>query len=349
MDTGVAYLTTFAVAALSAAVLTPLAAHLGRRLGLVDRPGGRRSHRGVVPRLGGVAVFGAFAAAIGVAAWRGFLTVGYDSSDYARLNGLLVGGLGAFLFGLLDDRFDLPPAPQFVFQIVLSMVALATLLWLESFTLPFFGPVALSNYPWGPLAYVPLTMLWVMGMMNTVNWLDGLDGLAAGVGAILCAVLAIHMHRVGQPSVALLPLALLGALVGFLPRNFAPARVFLGSGGAFFLGYALGGLGLIAGGRVATVLLVMGLPVVDVAWQILDRVRHRRSMAQPDRGHLHFRLHDMGLSQRAIVLAYWAFCGLFGLLALTISSRLYKLIALLVIGGLVIATLVFLSRRSTGS
>jgi UDP-GlcNAc:undecaprenyl-phosphate GlcNAc-1-phosphate transferase len=184
----------------------------------------------------------------------------------------------------------------------------------------------------------------MMGMMNTVNWLDGLDGLAGGVGAILCLVLAIHMHRVGQPSVALLPLALLGVLVGFLPHNFA-ARIFLGSAGAFFLGYALGGLGLIAGGRVATVLLVMGLPIVDVAWQIFDRLRHRHAPGQADRGHLHFRLLDLGLSPRTIVLLYWGFCALFGVLALVVSSRLYKLLALAGIGIVVVVVLVWLSRR----
>jgi UDP-GlcNAc:undecaprenyl-phosphate GlcNAc-1-phosphate transferase len=181
-------------------------------------------------------------------------------------------------------------------------------------------------------------------MINTVNWLDGLGGLAAGVGAILCLVLVLHMHRVGQPSVALLPLALLGALLGFLPYNLAPSRVFLGSAGAFFLGYALGCMGLVAGGRVATVLLVMGLPIVDVAWQIFDRVRHHHSPGRADRGHLHFRLLDLGLSERAIVFLYWGFCALFGLLALTVSSRIYKLLALIGIGVGVFCTLAFLSR-----
>jgi UDP-GlcNAc:undecaprenyl-phosphate GlcNAc-1-phosphate transferase len=145
--------------------------------------------------------------------------------------------------------------------------------------------------------------------------------------------------------VALLPLALLGALVGFLPFNFAPARIFLGSAGAFFLGYALGGLGLIAGGRAPTVLMVVALPVVDVAWQIFDRLRRRRSPAAADRGHLHYRLLDLGVSQEAIVLAYWTFCGLFGLLVLIVSSWLFKLIALLVLGILVMSVLLALSRR----
>lgn len=305
-------------------------------------------HKGEVSRLGGVALFGAFTLAVCAAAWRGGLTAGYSADDFTRLNGLLIGGVGAFLVGLVDDRLDLSAGLQFALQFALSLIALATLLWLERFTLPAFGLVALSDYSWGAWVYVPLTILWVVGMMNTVNWLDGLDGLAAGVGAILCLVLTVHMHRVGQPNVGLLPLALLGALLGFLPYNFAPARVFLGSAGAYFLGYTLGGLGLIAGGRAPTVLLVMGLPVVDVAWQIFDRLRRRRSPAQADRGHLHFRLLDLGLSERAIVFVYWGYCALFGLLALVVSSWLYKLIALVVIGAVVVIVLAVLSRGRDG-
>ncbi|OQY24530.1 MAG: hypothetical protein B6I35_01445 [Anaerolineaceae bacterium 4572_32.2] len=339
------YALVFLTSLTLAAMLTPLAGRLGHRLNIVDRPGGRRGHKGTVPRLGGAGLFIPFAAAIGLAAWRGTLTTGYSTDDFTRLYGLLIGSSCAFLFGLLDDKLDLPPMPQFVVQFLLSLVALASLLWLERFTLPLLGYVELEVYPWGAWVYVPLTIIWMMGMMNTVNWLDGLDGLAGGVGAILCLVLAVHMHRVGQPSVALLPLALLGALLGFLPYNAAPSRVFLGSGGAFFLSYALGSLGLIAGGRVATVLLVMGLPIVDVAWQIFDRARHHRSPTQADRGHLHFRLLDLGLSERSIVLLYWSFCALFGLLALIVSSRLYKLLALAAIGAVVVVVLAFLSRE----
>mgnify|MGYP001149256661 FL=1 len=332
-------------AAAAGLIVTPLAGWLGRRLGMVDRPGGRRKHHGEVPRLGGVALFVAFVVAVGVAHWAGVLTVGYGPNDLLRLRGLLIGGLGAFVFGLLDDRFDLSPRVQLGLQVVVSAVAVATLLWLERFTLPFIGYVELGAYDWGPWVYVPLTLLWMMGMMNTVNWLDGLDGLAGGVGAILCLVLAVHMVRVGQQGVALLPLALLGALIGFLPYNVAPARIFLGSAGAMFLGYALGGLGLIAGGRVATVLLVMGLPIVDVMWQIIDRMRNHGSPGQGDRGHLHFRLLDLGWSQRTIVLTYWGFCALFGVLALVISSRVQKLVALVVIGALVMGVLAYISRR----
>ncbi len=189
-----------------------------------------------------------------------------------------------------------------------------------------------------------------MGMMNTVNWLDGLSGLVTGVTAILCVVLASAMLFVAEPpqqSVALLPIALLGAALGFLPFNFAPARVFMGSSGSYFLGFAVASLGIIGGARLATVMLVVGLPALDVAWLIFDRRRRGLSPAQGGRDHLHFRLLDRGLSERTIVLGYWAWCALFGALTLLLDNRIYKVVALgalLVIG---LAVLVWASREKT--
>jgi UDP-GlcNAc:undecaprenyl-phosphate GlcNAc-1-phosphate transferase len=335
------YLLVFVTSLGLALLLTPFAGRLGRRLGAVDRPGGRRAHKGETPRFGGIALFFAFVAAVGVGQALRIPTA--DEKEALRLSGLLAGSTLLFIVGLIDDRWELRPLPQFVAQVVAAVIAIVTLIIVERFNNPLTGQVVVLP----PLLYVSLTVFWVVGMINTVNWLDGLGGLAAGVGAILCVVLAVHMHRVGQPSVVLLPLALLGALLGFLPYNFAPSRVFIG-GGALFLGYALGCLGIVAGARVATVLLVMGLPIVDVAWQIFDRLRRHRSPAQADRGHLHFRLLDLGLSERAIVFLYWGFCALFGLLALVVSSRLYKLLALMGIGVGVVVVLAFLSRGREG-
>jgi UDP-N-acetylmuramyl pentapeptide phosphotransferase/UDP-N-acetylglucosamine-1-phosphate transferase len=160
----------------------------------------------------------------------------------------------------------------------------------------------------------------------------------------MTAVLAIHMVRVGQYSVVPQPLALLGAALGFLVFNVAPARVHMGSNGAFMLGYLLGALGLIAGARVATVLMVMGLPIIDVAWTIIERIRQGARPSQGDRRHLHYRLADAGLSPRTVVALYWAFCALFGALGLVLASRFYKLLALILIGLFTTLVLVYLSR-----
>ncbi len=327
------YLLVFAVALGGSLLCTYLSRGLGQRWGLVAHPGGRRRHQGIVSRLGGLGLFVGFLAALTVAYAAPIPTA--DPNETRRLWGLVAGGLLMFVLGLLDDRYELPPWGQYLSYLSAAGVAIATLIILEQINNPFTN--ALINL--SPLLYVPLTLFWITGMIVTVNWLDGLDGLAAGVAAILAAVLALHMVRVGQYSVVPQAVALLGASLGFLVFNIHPARVHLGSNGAFTLGYLLAALGLIAGARVATVLLVMGLPIVDVAWTIFDRLRHGAPPGQGDRRHLHYRLQDAGLSTRAIVLFYWGFCALFGGLALLLSSRLYKLLAL---GGLSLFTLVVL-------
>jgi UDP-N-acetylmuramyl pentapeptide phosphotransferase/UDP-N-acetylglucosamine-1-phosphate transferase len=157
-------------------------------------------------------------------------------------------------------------------------------------------------------------------------------------------VLFIHMVRMGNYGPALLPLALLGAVLGFLPFNVHPARIFMGSG-AVTLGYLIGALSLVASARVATISLVMVVPIVDGAWQVLNRWRHGRSMNEGDRGHLHFRLYDLGMSQRQVMLLYWGVCALFGAMALLITSRVYKLVAIVGVSALAVAALAILSRR----
>jgi len=334
------FLVVFVVAFALAFALTPLARLLGQRHGFVATPGGRRKHAGTKSRLGGLALFVAFVVA---AALAQFLPVErQDPKELTRLAGLLLGGAFIFLVGIYDDKRELRSSPQIIAQLIAALIAIRFLIFIEYVNNPFTNQQT-APFPW-PFV-VAFTLFWLMGMMNTVNWLDGLDGLAAGVAAILSAVLAIHMYREGQHSVALLPLALLGATLGFLPYNFRPARVFMGSSGSFFLGFVVGALGIMAGAKMATVLLVMGIPILDVAWRILDRLRRGRSPLVGDRGHLHFRLLDLGLSQRQIVLLYYLFCSSFGLLALAISSRLYKFLALLALGAMTLLLLLFVSRK----
>lgn len=333
------YLLIMLAGFLGAFLVTPLGGRLGLRLGLADVPGGRRKHQGRISRLGGIGIAAGFFGALAVA--QIFRIPTADPNETARLWGVVIGATFMFAFGWLDDRYDLAPRWQYVGYFCAALIAVFSLVILERFNNPLTGQTIVLA-PW---AYIPLTLFWMMGMIVTVNWLDGLDGLAAGVAAILAAVLAIHMIRVGQYSVAPQALALLGAALGFLVYNVSPARVFMGSNGSFVLGYLLGALGLVAGGRVAAVLLVMGIPIVDVAWTILDRIRHHADTQQGDRRHLHFRLQDAGLSTRVIVFCYWGFCALSGSLTFLLSSRLYKLAALGVLGAATLLLLLYLSRE----
>ena len=264
-----------------------------------------------------------------------------DPKEWFRLTGLLIGTTAAFVFGLLDDKFQFPSRPQYIAQFLLSLIAVVFIIFIERINDPLGSGQIVFPWPvvWG------LTIFWFMGMINTVNWLDGLDGLAASVSAILAAFLIIHMIREGQLSVALLPVALLGAVLGFLPYNFNPARVFMGSNGSYFLGWALAALAIIGGAKVATVLLVMSLPILDVAWLIYDRRRRGVGAGHSARDHLHYRLLDIGFIQRQIVLGYCVFCAACGVLALGLGSRQFKLAALLVLAAAVLAMLAWVSRQ----
>ncbi|MCB0095176.1 MAG: undecaprenyl/decaprenyl-phosphate alpha-N-acetylglucosaminyl 1-phosphate transferase [Caldilineaceae bacterium] len=337
-------------------LLTPLASKLGLQMGLADQPGGRRKHQGVIPRTGGLALFSAFFIVILLTLLPLLLpqTAGWfpprnDPNELRRLLALLGGTLFCVIAGYLDDRYEWSSWPQFAVQIMAGLIAISGLIFLKHINNPFGdgylgGP---NGLPWWIVG--PVTIGWFMVMMNTVNWLDGLSGLVAGVTAIFCVILAVHMlFRAEEPqlSVAILPIVLLGAVLGFLPFNFAPARIFMGSSGSYFLGFALASLGIIGGARVAAVMLILGLPLVDFAWLIFLRWRRHGAPGQGGRDHLHFRLLDRGLAERTIVIGYWLFCALFGGLTLLIDDRLYKLLALLVLGLLALLVLVWAAQEN---
>ncbi len=309
--------------------LTPVSIRLAQRWGLLDRPGGRRQHKGWVPRIGGIALFGGFVGSILITRIfpQSWLPVSTDPQEGWRVAGLLLGATFIALFGLADDRFNFSSRTQYLAQIAVALIAIFFTIFIERVNNPLPVGPDLLVFPW-PLVWL-LTIFWFMGAINTVNWLDGIDGLATSVAAIVAVVLAILMLRQGQYSVAILALALLGSAIGFLFFNFPPARVFMGSIGSYFLGYTLASLGLVAGARVATVLLVLGLPILDVAWLIWWRWRHGQPLGQGDRNHLHYRLLDKGYSQRQIVIGYAAFTAFFGAISLITASTVVKVIALL--------------------
>jgi UDP-GlcNAc:undecaprenyl-phosphate GlcNAc-1-phosphate transferase len=329
----------FGVGLVVALVGTPLAAAWGRRRGIVDKPGPRRWHQGAIPRTGGIAIFTAFMAAALLAQW--LPVPRQDPKELTRFLGIVAGATFLFVVGVLDDRYELPPGPQYLAQAVSGLIAIACVVFIERVMNPFTDQLYVFPYPF----VVAFTLVWIMGMINTINFLDGLDGLAAGVGAIISAILAVHMLREGQYSVALLPLALLGATLGFLPFNFSPARIFLGSG-SLVLGYLVATLGIAAGAKLALLLLVLSIPIVDVAWLMVSRLRAGQSIGQADRRHLHYRLLDLGLSQRQVVLLYYAYCIILGTAALLINSRLLKLGTLVLLGLVTVVFLTWLARHT---
>jgi len=319
-------------------VLTPLAIRLGLRHNLVDVPGGRRKHRGSLVRIGSLGIYPAFAIAV-------LFTLGLprrDPLEVTRIAGVLLSLGVVWVYGLLDDRYRLPAWLHLVVLTTASLIAIAFKVFVEMFNNPFTDMQVKVDW----YLMTPLTIAWLVGMATTVNEVDGIDGLATGVTAIAALILCIHMVRLEQHTVALLPLALFGCCLGFLPYNFYNARIILG-GGAFVLGYALGTLSIVAGAKVATALLVVWMPILDFVWQLYCRWRRGQSMSLGDRGHLHFRLQDLGWSSQQIVLLYYVITAALGSAALLISSRLLKL-GVMVVGGLLIMTLLVALRRHTG-
>ncbi len=341
-SSGVTFVAVFLVALGTALVATPGVARLAARYGFAYAGRVQDLHQRPTPRLGGVALYVAFGLAVATSL---VLPVERrDPLELQRLTGVLLGATVVLLLGVLDDRRPLSSLPQIAGLTLAAACPIALGVRIETIANPFGGtPPQFSLW-----FAVPFTLFWIVGAANTVNWLDGLDGLAAGVSAIGAAAFTAHSLRIGQVSIALLPLAMAGACLGFLRYNFYPARIFLG-GGAYLLGYLLGTLSIIGGTKGATLLLVLGIPILDVAWQIVRRWSAGYSPAQAERGHLHHRLFALGLSQPRVVWLYYLLTAVFSVLAIGLPSGRDKLVAL---AGLVVVLLIllaFIAQRGAGN
>jgi UDP-GlcNAc:undecaprenyl-phosphate GlcNAc-1-phosphate transferase len=334
----------YLVAALLAAaaisfLLTPLVRRVAIRFGAIDLPGHRRVNTSPVPRGGGVAVAAAFiVVALGLLAVSSavpFMTAP-TSVDGRDIVGLLVGGAFATAFGVVDDALDLRARWQFAGQLGLALFAIACGFVVEFVNNPF-GP-GLVRFV-GPYA-IGFTVLWIAGMINSINFIDGLDGLSSGIGLIAAVTLGIISltTQVGQPFVAVLCFALAGSLLGFLRWNFHPATIFVGTSGVMFIGYTLALLSILGTAKVVVALLVLGVPIIDAFWIIVRRLAQGRSPFSPDRGHLHHRLLDIGLSHRQTVLLIYGICIGLAVLAMLLSgaTQLYAFAGVFVASGFIL-------------
>jgi len=338
------YLLIFVVSGAAAFLTTPLARRLSLHWRIVAEPGGRRQHQGIIPKLGGIPLLIGYLAAMPLIYWLVLPT----GDDALRLRGVLLGTLVMFIGGWLDDRYDLSPRFNFLIQGLGAVIAMAHLIFIELFTNPITGKEE-TFLRWFALLF---SLFWMMGMMNAVNFLDGLDGLASGVGIIALLMFAWHSARLGEQSgvalfaVSLFPVALAGALVGFLPFNFAPARIYLGTAGVYLLGYNLATLAILSPAKIATALLVLAIPILDVAWRVVDRLIHGRSPFQGDRGHLHFLLVDRGMRVRPLVVGYYLVAAALGLVAILADERT-KLVTFLLTGMVMAILLGWLTLRKS--
>ncbi len=309
LSLGLAFAVTFAV--------TPVVARFARSIGAVDRPNERGvSQRVDMPLLGGLAVFAGILAGVLVA----FTRID-DAIDANRLVGLLL-GLGILVgVGIWDDRFGMKAWPKFSFQVAAAIVAILSGFEISRLT----DPITLNIVELPTWLGWAASVLWIVGITNALNLLDGLDGLASGVGAIIGGTLTVIAFQAGQPFGVCVGVALVGALLGFLPHNFSPARIFLGDTGSLLIGFCLALLALDGYRRVSVLtfvvpLLALAVPILDTSLSIVRRIRTHRPIFLADRLHMHHRLLESEGSERAAVLQFYFLTGAFCMIALSFTQ-----------------------------
>lgn len=337
------------LAAATSALATPLISRLALALNVVDKPNERKvSRREGMPLLGGLAVAAGCAVAVLVERllWR------EEVVSTERLVGFVIGAALLLAMGAYDDRFELRARTKLLFQIAAAAIAFQYGLRIEYLSEPF------SHHTFALPLWLswPLTTLWVVVVTNAMNLIDGLDGLAAGLGAIMAATLTVICLQAEQTLGILLGAALLGALLGFLPFNFPPARIFLGDTGAHFIGYALA-LIAVDGYRKAALLtfvvplLAMAVPLLDTALSVLRRLRSHTPVFHPDGLHMHHRLLRTQGSQRRAVLSLYFLTGCFSIIAVSFTKlEGYAAVVLLIVVALLTFRLLWnLGAFSTGA
>ncbi len=315
-----AYLVAFLAAACVVLLTTPAVKEVGLKSGRVDVPDERKVHSQPMVRLGGVSIFSGNLVAL-LLLWGNGSFSGLQPKQEYEIWGVTVGGLLFFLIGLADDLFHLSAGSRLVMQFAVAAAA-----WWVGVRIDFisFPALGLTPIPWWVSLMV--TLVWLVGMANAINWIDGLDGLAAGVSGIAAVVMLMVTLLLDRPAAAMIAAALAGGCLGFLRYNFNPAQIFMGDGGAYFLGFTLAGIGVIGVAKVVTTLAVLlpfcilAVPILDMSTVIIKRLHQGRSPFHPDKGHLHHQLLRAGLSQRFSVLFIYTLTLWVGSLALTLAG-----------------------------
>ena len=334
-----AFITTF--------VITPYTIKLARKVGAVDTPKDeRRINTTTMPRLGGLAVIAGFIVSIVylliILNMEKSINL-FEDNMHIKLIGFLIGGLiiGAVCF--IDDLKDLPPPVKLAAQIIAAVVVVCFGLRIENVNIPFFSNVGLPN-----AFSVILTIGWIIGVTNAINLIDGLDGLSSGIALISCISMLIIFALNGSPIIAILLItALAGALSGFLPFNFNPAKTFMGDAGSNFLGYSLSVISIFGVAKTYTLivivapLIILGLPVLDTIVAIFRRVikgKSLKAIMKADKGHLHHKLLQKGFTQKEAVLIMYAITAALGIFAIVLlDSGIWKALSFLILVAVIVA------------
>jgi UDP-GlcNAc:undecaprenyl-phosphate GlcNAc-1-phosphate transferase len=295
------YLLIYLISTLLALIITPITIYLARRLNVMDMPDVRRVHTRPVPRIGGIAIF---IPTMAVSLYMFFFDgIGQTANIQTKKTAVLfIAAAFIFLVGLIDDIKHLKAKTKLVCQLLAAIAICAMGYRISTVSL---GENVSINF--GQLSWV-VTIFWIVGITNAVNLIDGLDGLATGLSAVTCGVLAVLSVHFEQYFMTIISISLLGALTGFLFFNFNPAKIFMGDCGSLFLGFTIASASIMCAAKTQALvsltlpMLALGIPIFDMLFSILRRFLERRSLFSPDNEHFHHRLLALGLKQRHIVL-----------------------------------------------
>jgi len=291
---------------------TPVVRILAKNVGAIDVPkDNRRMHKTPIPRMGGLAIFFGFVVAVLL-----------FSRMTIQMKSILLGAVVLVVLGVVDDIKPLPALFKLVVQIGAALIPVSQGVKVYSVAHPFICYDYIRLGIWS----VPLTVIWIVGMINAVNFIDGLDGLAVGISSIASVSMLVVAALVSEGYVVIIMAALAGACIGFMPFNINPAKIFMGDTGSMFLGYILAVMsvqGLFKFYAIVTFavpFVVLGLPIIDTVFAIVRRLLKGQSPFTADRGHVHHRLVDLGFDQKQTVAILYALSAVLGLSAVVLTS-----------------------------
>ena len=274
-------------------ILTPIFIWIARKTGFVDRPGGRKIHLKPIPHLGGVAILISFV--VGVLVSRPI---------EIEFQPIIIGGALIVLLGLIDDKFDMKPLTKLIGQILITLVPIYYGIVIDRIT-PFGIEIE-----FGILA-VPVTIIWMIAIINAINLIDGLDGLATGVSIIALSSIAFITILQGNIFVMMICVILIGSCLGFLVYNFHPAKIFLGDNGSMLLGFVISVISLMGFKNITLIslffpIIILGVPIVDMLFAMFRRYRNKVSIVSADKSHIHHKLRTLGYTHvESVILIYF--------------------------------------------
>ena len=307
------YTLAFVIALAVTVITTPIVRKIAFKFNIVDKPNERKVHQKTMPYLGGVSI------ALGFFAGYLFLIPQIDSLHASSLTAFVVGGLIILATGIIDDKYTLPPKYKLFGQILAAVLVVISGFTVDFIQLPMIGKI---EFGW---LSIPLTILWIVGITNAINFIDGLDGLAAGVSSIaLCSMLV--MSIINDQVLAIgFSVILIGGTIGFLFFNIHPAKIFMGDSGSMFIGYTMAIISVLGLFKSITVfslivpIIILAVPIFDTSFAIVRRIAKGQKISSPDKLHLHHRLLSMGFSHRTTVFIIYVISMFFGIAAVVFS------------------------------